>query len=72
MAKTLVHERVEQARAGTNPYAVCRVRSGWVVLGDYQFLRGYSLLLPDPVAPNLNALSADARRQFLKLPSVFR
>jgi diadenosine tetraphosphate (Ap4A) HIT family hydrolase len=65
MTKTLVHKRVEQARAGTNPYVVCRVKSGWVVLGDYQFLRGYSLLLPDPVVGDLNALSADARSQFL-------
>lgn len=65
MPKTLAHKRVEQARAGMNPYVVCRVKSGWVVLGDYQFLRGYSLLLPDPVVPDLNALSAVARSHFL-------
>jgi diadenosine tetraphosphate (Ap4A) HIT family hydrolase len=65
MKKTLVHKRVEEARGGVNPHVICRVESGWVVLGDYQFLRGYSLLLPDPVVPGLNALSADARSQFL-------
>lgn len=65
MKKTLIHERVEQARAGTNPTVICRVRSGWVVLGDSQFLRGYSLLLPDPVVADLNALSVEARSQFL-------
>jgi len=65
MTKTLVHERVGRARAGKNPYVICRVRSGWVVLGDHQFLRGYSLLLPDPVVPDLNAMSVDARSQFL-------
>src|SRR3990172_6979018 len=65
MTRTLVHERVEQARAGVNPYVICRVKSGWVILGDYQFLRGYSLLLPHPVVANLNALSEDARSQFL-------
>ena len=63
--KTLVHERVEQARAGTNPYAICRVRSGWAAIGNYQFLRGYSLLLPDPVVDDLNCLSRDDRAQFL-------
>ena len=41
------------------------MKSGWAVLGDPQITRGYCLLLPDPVVPDLNALSGDARRQFL-------
>ena len=63
--KTLIHERVELARAGRNPYVICRVRSGWVVLGDQQFLRGYSLLLADPVVGHLNDLVPSQRAQFL-------
>jgi diadenosine tetraphosphate (Ap4A) HIT family hydrolase len=63
--KTLIHERVEQAQARRNPTVICRMPSGWAVLGDAQFLRGYCLLLPDPVVPDLNALDADARRQYL-------
>ena len=63
--KTLIHERVEQARANTNPTVICRMPSGWAVLGDAQFFHGYSLLLPDPVVPDLNALGPDARRQYL-------
>lgn len=35
-------------------------------MGDVQFLRGYCLLLPDPVVPHLNALAFAARRQFLQ------
>lgn len=62
---TLIHERVELARQGRNPYVVCRVRSGWVVLGDYQFFRGYSLVLADPVVPSLNDLTGAERTQFL-------
>ena len=62
---TLIHRRVASARAGTNPTVVCRVSSGWVVLGDTQFLRGYSLLLPDPVVPDLNALGKDERVTYL-------
>ncbi len=62
---TLIHERVAQARAGTNPTVICQVPSGWAVLGDSQFLRGYTLLLPDPVVGDLNALTGRARAQFL-------
>ncbi len=63
--KTLIHKRVELAQAGTNPTVICRMPSGWAVLGDTQFIPGYCLLLPDPVVPDLNALDAEARRQYL-------
>lgn len=46
-----MHQRVAEARESKNPTVIGRVRSGWVVLGDSQFIRGYSLLLPDPVVP---------------------
>ena len=62
---TIIHERVDMARRGENPTVVCRLRSGWVVLGDDQRLPGYSLLLADPIQDNLNALSAADRQQFL-------
>jgi diadenosine tetraphosphate (Ap4A) HIT family hydrolase len=62
---TIIHERVELARQGKNPTVVCRLRSGWVVLGDDQRLRGYTLLLADPIRDNLNDLSAEDRMCFL-------
>ena len=61
-APTLIHRRVALCRAGTFPQAICRVHSGWVVLGDVQFLRGYCLILPDPVAGHLNELSPADRK----------
>lgn len=63
---TLIHKQVEQCRAGINPRTICRVNSGWVVLGPVQFLKGYSLILPDPVVPDLNSLSLDSRRVLLE------
>ena len=63
--KTLIHKRVESARLGLNPHVICPVLSGWAVLGDHQFFRGYCLLLPDPVVPGLNDLSRGDRAQFL-------
>lgn len=62
---TLIHQRVEAARARINPTVICRMPSGWAVLSDAQFLRGYSILLPDPVPPDLNALDNPARMRFL-------
>ena len=63
---TLIHQRVEAARAGANPTVICRVPSGWAVLGDLQFLRGYALLLADPVVPDLNSLDESRRIRFLQ------
>jgi diadenosine tetraphosphate (Ap4A) HIT family hydrolase len=63
--RTLIHERVEQARSGDNPKVIAKMTSGWAVLGDVQFLRGYCLLLPDPVVPHLNAMSRPDRDCFL-------
>jgi diadenosine tetraphosphate (Ap4A) HIT family hydrolase len=39
--------------------------SGWVVMGDVQFLPGYCLLLPDPVVSGLNDLQGEARLKYL-------
>lgn len=62
---TAIHKMVEQAKSGVNPRVIARLSSGWAVLGDKQVLPGYSLLLPDPVVPHLNAMSLEARKQFL-------
>ncbi len=62
---TAIHRRVEAARRGENPQVIRKMRSGWAILGDKQFLEGYCLLLPDPVVANLNELKGSARIQYL-------
>ncbi len=62
---TLIHRRVEEARQGKNARVITRMPSGWAVIGDVQFVRGYCLLLPDPVVPNLNSLKGAARLSYL-------
>ena len=62
---TLIHRRVDDCNNGENPKVIARVTSGWVVLGDVQFLPGYSLLLPDPVVVDLNALNRAQRQTYL-------
>ena len=65
MSETLIHKGVAAARAGTNPTVIARMRSGWAVAGLTQVIDGYCLLLPDPVVPDLNALTGEVRTQFL-------
>jgi len=62
---TIIHQHVAEARAGTNPTVICKMPSGWAVLADTQYLRGYSILLSDPVVPSLNELNQDQRARYL-------
>src|SRR6202161_3163970 len=62
---TAIHHQVVAAREGKDPRVIARLFSGWVVFGERQFVRGYVLLLPDPVVPSLNALGAQERSQCL-------
>jgi diadenosine tetraphosphate (Ap4A) HIT family hydrolase len=60
-----IQAQVLAAREGRNPRVITRLYSGWAVFGERQFLRGYALLLPDPVVPALNAQGAQERTAFL-------
>lgn len=62
---TAIHRRVAGLRAGTDPTCIARLGSGWAVFGEQQFLRGYALLLPDPVVGTLNELRGPLRSAFL-------
>jgi diadenosine tetraphosphate (Ap4A) HIT family hydrolase len=62
---TAIHAQVIAAREGRDPRVIARLFSGWAVFGERQFVRGYAVLLPDPVVPNLNALGARERIAFL-------
>jgi diadenosine tetraphosphate (Ap4A) HIT family hydrolase len=62
---TAIHAQVLAARAGREPRVIARLFSGWALFGERQFVRGYALLLPDPVVPSLNALGAQDRGAFL-------
>jgi diadenosine tetraphosphate (Ap4A) HIT family hydrolase len=63
--ETAIHRRVARLRAGDDPGCIARLPSGWAVLGEQQFLRGYALLLPDPVVGTLNEVNGPARAQVL-------
>ena len=52
------------ARNGQNPFVICKMKSGWLVIGDVQPLPGYCVFLADPLVESINALDAVARTQF--------
>lgn len=60
----LIVERVEAARRGENQFVICRMTSGWLVIGDVQPLPGYCVLLADPVVESINAMDRAQRSQY--------
>jgi len=59
-------DRIGSADRGENPLVLARMRSGVAVIGDTQFLPGYSVLLcSDPTVQQLTDLEMDARSEFL-------
>ena len=57
---------IAAALSGANPKVMARMRSGFAVIGDTQFLPGYSLLLSDDLEiSHLTELPRDKRRDFL-------
>ena len=60
-----IPERITAARAGANPAVICQLRSGWAVMCDMQYLRGYTILLADPVVASINDLDRLQRAEYL-------
>lgn len=63
--RNLIETQVELARTGREPSMICRVPSGWVLLANRQYLRGYCMLMSDPVVPSINTLDRARRAEFL-------
>jgi len=63
-------DRVGAAERGENPMVLARMRSGFAVIGDYQFIPGYCLLIASPQANHLSDLPPDKRSEYLLDMSV--
>jgi diadenosine tetraphosphate (Ap4A) HIT family hydrolase len=59
------NDRIGSCERGENPTFMTKMRSGFAVIGDNQFLPGYCVLLGYPKASSLNELSLAARNQYL-------
>ncbi|RNG30964.1 diadenosine tetraphosphate hydrolase [Streptomyces botrytidirepellens] len=59
-------DRIGSALRGGNPTVLRRLEAGFAVIGDVQFLPGYSVLLvDDPAVQRLSALPKSKRLAFL-------
>jgi diadenosine tetraphosphate (Ap4A) HIT family hydrolase len=62
--KSVIEERIELCRRGDYPLCVGQLPSGWLVMSPEQPLRGYCILLADPVVESLNALPLELRSTY--------
>jgi len=62
----LVCDRIKAIREGSNPYYVTELETGYVVIGDSQFFRGYTLFLCKQHVPELHMLQPAFKRKFLE------
>jgi diadenosine tetraphosphate (Ap4A) HIT family hydrolase len=62
MERTAIHDLVDRARAGTNPYIVTKLEGGWVMAADQPILPGHCVLLSDPVVFGINDLNENLRQ----------
>lgn len=58
-------DRLASALKGENPTVIAKMKSGFVVIGDTQFLPGYCVLLGYPKVNSLNDLNVSQREDFL-------
>jgi diadenosine tetraphosphate (Ap4A) HIT family hydrolase len=59
-------DRFGSAERGENPMVLARMRSGFAVIGDTQFLPGYCLLLAFPQVDHLTDLAFPQRGVYLQ------
>lgn len=65
MEYCMVCERFGWIKNGKNPYFVKELNTGYVVIGDHQHIKGYSLFLCKQHATELHFLEPDFRDEFL-------
>ncbi|WP_174615470.1 HIT family protein [Virgibacillus ihumii] len=58
-------DRISSAYRGENPMVITKLKSGFAVIGDTQFLPGYCLLLPYRYVNSLNDLDYQQRTEYL-------
>lgn len=66
MENCLICKRIALIKENKNKFFVTELKSGYVVLGDHQYYKGYTLLLSKIHVNELHKLKLKARNEFLK------
>lgn len=66
----LVCDRIDMIKAGKNPYFVKELETGYVVIGDHQRFKGYTLFLCKEHATEIHFLEKCFRSKFLEEMSL--
>ncbi|MBE6070078.1 MAG: HIT family protein [Clostridium lundense] len=66
----LVCNRIERIQQGKNPYFVMETKTGYVVIGDHQHFKGYTLFLCKEHKKELHELDEEYKMMFLKEMSL--
>ena len=66
----LICDRIAMIQKGTNPYFVRELESGYVVIGDHQHFRGYTLFLCKDHKTELFQLKHDQKMKYLEEMSI--
>ena len=64
--KCLVCDRILKILNNTNQYYVAELETGYVVIGDFQYFKGYTLFLCKQHKTELHQLDSDFKIKFLK------
>jgi len=70
VAGCAVCERIDWIKRGENPYFVRELNTGYVVMGDSQRIKGYTLFLCKQCAAELHLLEPEFRDEFLREMAV--
>lgn len=70
MCECFVCNRIQRIKEGKNPYFVKELKTGYVVLGDIQRFKGYTLFLCKQHESELHFLEKEFRETYLKEMSL--
>lgn len=66
----LICDRIEMIKKGINPYFVKELETGYVVIGDHQYFRGYTLFLCKEHKTELHLLEEEFKNKYLQEMSL--
>ena len=66
----LICQRIEWIKAGENPYFVKELETGYVVIGDHQYFKGYTLFLAKEHVTELHHMETSVKLRFLEEMSL--